>query len=174
MSWRQAQIRYQMEHDGQHVPYDQRYWTAQVCLAGHVQNGGVRLVPEEKFCECGAETISKCPACQSNIKGANRSYADWKDTPPRGCLRCGTPYPWTKTALEKVNQAIKESGLSEPEKREASSDLDSIIRSYPDAESAAQRTRGRMAKAGEAFRSAYRDYVVPLLAETIAKVLIEK
>jgi hypothetical protein len=76
-SWRQIQHEHQLENDGEHVPYDQRHWTAQICLAGHVQNGGVRVIPAEKYCECGAETIHKCPSCNNNIKGAFRGYADF-------------------------------------------------------------------------------------------------
>jgi hypothetical protein len=168
-SWRQVQTRFNEEQDGEHIPYDQRYWTAQVCLAGHVQNGGVRVIPAEKFCECGEETIHECPACHSNIKGAYRSYGDWIKKPPMGCLKCGTQYPWATTAVEKVSQIIDDSPLSTLEKEEAKTDLDSIIKNKPDAETAAQRTHARLKVSG-ALRTAYLDYVVPLISETLAKI----
>lgn len=170
MSWRQIQHQHQLENDGQHIPYDPRYWTAQICLAGHVQNGGTRVVAAEKYCECGAETIHRCPSCDSNIKGASRGYGDWKRKPPMGCLKCGQAYPWTRAAVEKVNELINKSTLSASEKQEAKTDLDAIIKNAPGAEIAAQRTHERLAKMGTALRAAYSEFVVPLLAETLAKI----
>src|SRR5260221_9643587 len=73
--WRQIQHEHQLENDGEHIAYDRHNWTAQICLAGHVQHGGFRVMPAEKYCECGAETIHQCPSCNSNIKGAFRSLA---------------------------------------------------------------------------------------------------
>jgi hypothetical protein len=52
--WRQTRYHHELEHNGEHIAYDARRWTAQVCLAGHVQNGGYRVIPSEKYCECGA------------------------------------------------------------------------------------------------------------------------
>lgn len=170
-SWQRIQQRHQIESDGLHVPYDQRHWTAQICLTGHVQNSGIRVIPEEKYCECGAETIHQCPSCKSNIKGAFRGYGDSINKPPRGCLKCGTPYPWTQAAQEKVNTLIDEAALSTDEKEQTKTDLDSILKNKPDAESAAHRTHGRLAKAGGALRAAYTDYVVPLAAETLARII---
>ena len=170
-SWQRIQQRHQIESDGLHVPYDQRYWTAQVCLIGHVQNSGIRVIPEEKYCECGAETIHRCPSCHNNIKGAFRGYGDTLKKPPMGCLKCGKSYPWTQVAMEKVSQRIDESPLSVDEKEEAKNDLDSILKNKPDAESAAHRTQGRLAKAGGTLRAAYADYVVPLAAETLARII---
>lgn len=170
-SWRQIQHEYQSENDGEHIPYDRSYWTAQICLTGHVQNGGIRVIPAEKYCECGAETIHQCPSCKNNIKGAFRSFGDWKKSPPMGCLKCGKPYPWTQVAVEKVSQLINESALSVDEKQETKTDLDLILNNTPGAESAARRTHGRLAKAGIVLRAAYSDYVVPLAAETLAKII---
>jgi hypothetical protein len=171
-AWRQIQNEYQLENDGEHVPYDQRYWTAQICLAGHVQNGGTRVIPAEKYCgDCGAETIHQCPSCNSNIKGAFRSYGDWIKNPPMCCLKCGKPYPWTQAAMEKVSQLINESSLSITEKQEAKTDLDSILKNTPEAGSAARRTHGRLVRVGGVLQAAYVDYVVPLVAETLAKVI---
>ncbi len=170
-SWRQMRQEHELENDGEHIPYDQRYWTAQICLAGHVQNGGTRVIPAEKYCECGSETIHQCPSCNNNIKGAFRSFGDWMKNPPMGCLKCGKPYPWTQTAIEKVSELINESALSVTEKQEAKTDLDSILKNTPGAESAARRTHGRLVKMGGVLRAAYTEYVVPLAAETLAKII---
>jgi hypothetical protein len=140
--WRQTQHEDRLANDGEHIPYDNRYWTAQICSLGHVQNGGSRVVPTEKYCECGAETIHQCPYCKNNIKGALRGYADRIQRPPMGCLKCGNAYPWTQTARERVGQLIDDSELSADGKQQAKSDLDSILKNAPGAEIAARRTHG--------------------------------
>jgi hypothetical protein len=164
---------HELENDGEHIAYDRHYWTAQICLAGHVQNGGIRVIPAEKYCECGTETIHQCPSCNNNIKGGARNYANLMETPPTGCLKCGKPYPWTQAAVEKIAKLIDESALSTTEKQETKTDLDSIIKNTPGAESAARRTHGRLAKIGGVLRVAYQEYIVPLAAETIAKIIKE-
>jgi len=160
---------HELENDGEHIAYDQRHWTAQICLAGHLQNSGVRVIPAEKYCECGAETIHQCPSCNNNIKGATRGYT--MERAPMGCLKCGKPYPWTQAAVEKVSALIDESALTATEKQETKTDLDLIIKNTPGAESAARRTHGRLAKVGGVLRAAYSEYIVPLAADTLAKIL---
>jgi hypothetical protein len=171
-SWRQIQHEYQLENDGEHIPYDRHYWTAQICSAGHVQHGGIRVMPDEKFCECGAGTIHQCPSCGGNIKGASRGFANSLQSPPLGCLKCGKQYPWTQKAMEKVSEGIDgDPALSASEKQESKTDLESIIKNTPGAESAARRTHGRLAKMGVVLRAAYAEYVVPLVAETLANII---
>jgi hypothetical protein len=170
-SWSEIQLNHQHETDGEHIPYDRRYWTAQICLLGHVQHRGFRVIPTEKFCDCGAETIYQCLSCHGGIKGAFRSPPKSLDKTPNCCRKCGSPYPWTQTAIEKVSQAINASDLSTAEKQDATHELDSIIKNSPGAETAARRTHARLAKMGGLVRAAYNDYVVPLLAETLAKLI---
>lgn len=170
-SWRQIQHECQLENDGEHLVYDRHNWTAQICLAGHVQHGGFRVMATEKYCECGAETIHQCPSCHSNIKGASRTFPVSIESPPMGCRKCGKPYPWTQTAIAKVSALIDESPLSAVERQETKTDLDSIIKNTPGAESAARRTHGRLAKVGGMLRVAYEEYIVPLAAETLAKII---
>jgi hypothetical protein len=73
--------------------------------------------------------------------------------------------------VEKVSALINESALSVSEKQEAKTDLDSIIKNTPGAESAARRTHDRFAKMGGVLRVAYSEFIVPLAAETLAKIL---
>jgi hypothetical protein len=170
-SWRQMRQEHELENDGEHMAYDRHNWTAQICLTGHVQHGGFRVMSAEKYCECGAETIHQCPSCNSNIKGASRTFAVSVENPPMGCRKCGNPYPWTQAAMERVSALIDESAWSAIEKQETKTDLDSIIKNTPGAESAARRTHGRLARVGGVLRVAYDEYIVPLVAETLAKIL---
>jgi hypothetical protein len=169
--WREVQQNHSMENDGKHLVYNDDHWTAQVCLAGHVQNGGMHVIQTEKFCgDCGAELIHQCPSCNNNIKGAFRAFADTIDSPPAFCQKCGKPYPWTETALKSVAQIIDDSDLTAAEKRETTNDLEIIVRNSPGAQVAAHRTKRRLMKMGEVARVAYLDYIVPLASETIAKI----
>jgi hypothetical protein len=159
-----------MATDGEHIAYNSRYWTAQVCLAGHVQNGGIEVLPSEKYCECGAETIHQCPFCQSNIKGAYR-YGGRMKQAPLGCLKCGKKYPWTQSVIDEMSQLIAESELDSLEKEETKADLEVIISNAPGAEIAAHRTHRRFAKMGNALRVAYNEGVVPIIADTLVKIM---
>jgi hypothetical protein len=170
-AWLEFKHQHELENDGEHIPYDQRYWTAQVCLIGHVQNGGCRVIPAERFCECGVETIHRCLACNSNIKGAFRRSCDYIKNPPAGCLKCGARYPWTEAAIDKVTRLIAESSLTVTEKQEARTDLETIFQNAPQAQSAARRTHNTIAKVGGALRIGYDEVVVPLIAETLARII---
>jgi len=67
----------------------------------------------------------------------------------------------TQAAVEKVSQVINESALSAADKQEAKTDLHSIIKNTPGAESAARRTHERIVKMGGVLRAAYDEYIVP-------------
>lgn len=73
--------------------------------------------------------------------------------------------------METVTQLISESKLSTTEKQEAKADLESIIKDNPGAESAARRTHGRLVKVGGTLRAAYDELIVPLAAETLARII---
>jgi hypothetical protein len=172
LTWRQIQQDHTWETDGEHIAYDGRHWTAQICIAGHLQEGGQRVIPAEKYCDrCGAQTIHQCPACNGNIKGALRGYGDWLKGPPLFCQKCGRPYPWTQAAMDTVSQAIEGSDLSAAEKQEANDDLNLMLKNTPGAEGAARRTHGRFAKAGRVLRTVYIEWVVPLVAATVAETM---
>ncbi len=49
-----------------------RYDTAQICMNGHIINSMSKSHPEhnKEFCDkCGARTITKCPHCNTPIRG---------------------------------------------------------------------------------------------------------
>ena len=78
---------------------------AQVCRNGHLVLGSLQRFPQfqKAFCEdCGAATIDQCQKCGWPISGAGPDawMADAGPyRPPRYCGECGTPFPWTETAL---------------------------------------------------------------------------
>jgi hypothetical protein len=73
--------------------------------------------------------------------------------------------------MDTVSQAIEVSDLSAAEKQEANNDLELILKNSPGAEGAARRTHGRLAKTGVVVRAVYTDWVVPLVAATVAEIM---
>jgi hypothetical protein len=78
---------------------------AQVCRNGHLVLGSLQRFPQfqKSFCEdCGAATIDQCQKCGWPVSGIGPD-AWMAETgpyrPPRYCGECGTPFPWTETAL---------------------------------------------------------------------------
>jgi predicted nucleotide-binding protein/predicted RNA-binding Zn-ribbon protein involved in translation (DUF1610 family) len=86
----------------------------QVCLNGHQITGSYNNdeTSRKSFCPiCGEKTITKCPKCNSDIKGNEVTIDTGYDTiesviavsVPIFCDSCGKPFPWadkisTKTA----------------------------------------------------------------------------
>ena len=91
----------------------------QVCLNGHQITSSLRSNPEfgQKYCKhCGAETISTCKNCKTDIRGEYFTPGVISLQPthiPEFCLGCGEPYPWKGKLLTKdsitieANTAIK-------------------------------------------------------------------
>jgi hypothetical protein len=145
---------------------------ALICKTGHIQScDGTPFNAREHCTICGASCQDECRTCLEPIRGVELLRPATDYPLPRYCHGCGQAYPWTQAATEKINQVINESQLSVAEKREAKDELDLILRNTPGAESAARRTHERLAKVGGVVRAAYADYVVPLVAETLAKIL---
>ena len=74
--------------------------TMQVCLNGHVINGGFRKYPENNkdFCNsCGAKTITNCPKCDGAIPGELQDTGmalPFRSPAPDFCEYCGEKFPW--------------------------------------------------------------------------------
>ena len=81
---------------------DERSWydIMQVCTTGHQITSMLQSNPNssQTHCKkCGAETISKCNKCNTNIKGYHhvpRVISLFSTPIPEFCHECGEPYPW--------------------------------------------------------------------------------
>ena len=87
---------------------NQSFDTMLVCEKGHLLTARLKSNPHRfaKRCpNCGAQTISKCPKCNTDIRGAAPNAAMGPSTPPRYCHECGEAYPWTsdKGKVEEKN-----------------------------------------------------------------------
>lgn len=83
------------------------YDTQQVCFNGHQATANYHNLSESrrKFCStCGAETIHKCPGCNSEIKGKYHAHGvvsiGFQTPVPTHCENCGQSFPWTETKRE--------------------------------------------------------------------------
>lgn len=78
------------------------YYPAFICENGHAIST-LSNICHDRFCTaCGTPIISKCPNCQSGIRGkSDEGYAfmiEYKV--PAYCPICGKPYPWTIASIE--------------------------------------------------------------------------
>jgi hypothetical protein len=89
----------------QHLGRPTGYDVFQVCENGHPINGGSLRRPERNapYCvACGAKALTKCPECQSEIRGdyhyGGGSYG-YARKPPNNCHSCSVAYPWRQQEL---------------------------------------------------------------------------
>jgi hypothetical protein len=151
---------------------------AQICRNGHVITAGLTLSPElgRRYCEkCGAETISACPECGTNIRGyysVPGVIAIPRFGKPAFCPDCGKPFPWTAAALAVGRElAMDEANLSADERESWANTLPDLIVETPKTQLAIVRFKKFMAKASVATAGAMRDIVVDIASEAVKKAL---
>ena len=101
------------------------YRTAQICEDGHTVNPNIEEYPEtnQKFCDkCGQSTITKCPSCQTSIRGEYVIEGIVNCTPyevPPFCYNCGNPYPSIQNSIDGMMELMElEASFNESEKQE--------------------------------------------------------
>ncbi|MCX5632218.1 MAG: DUF2321 domain-containing protein [Phycisphaerae bacterium] len=162
------------------------YDVQQVCENGHQITGCYNAKPEDrqKFCQnCGAPTITRCPDCDADIRGAKYEYIqNWIDARrgssrfqqltypnvPLYCLSCGNPYPWTKNKIITAIQMLTENEqLDEQEKKTIEQDINNIAKDVPQSELSAMRIKRIWEKYGPIAYEAIMEFA----SRTAAKVL---
>ena len=106
------------------------YKVSTICKNGHfISADWEGAGSKDKYCECGAETISSCEKCKTPIKYEEdvTSY----NFVPRCCYECGFPYPWFEEINAVIKTIEKEDSLSEMDKKELIDALPDIIRETP-------------------------------------------
>lgn len=156
-----------------------KYLTAQVCLNGHIVTSSVEHNPEltQDYCsKCGAKTITNCPNCNAPIRG--ELYDDeiaiigFTHTLDSYCVKCGTPYPWTISALESAALMIREDNeLPEIERKNLEESLPDIISETPKTKLASIRIKKALLTAGEFTADALRQFVIDFGCELAKKSL---
>lgn len=156
-----------------------RQYTAQVCLNGHHTTSRFESSPEyhSKFCpDCGAETITKCPNCNSNIKGKveydSVVFIGEGYTPPSFCYACGTAFPWMQSAIDSaVELAQLSDALSVSEIALFQTDLKDLSVESPKTQVAIVRTKALLGKVGKEIGSGLKSIIIEIASEAAKKAM---
>lgn len=154
------------------------YYTAQICLNGHMINNSTDKHPENNqvFCSrCGARTITTCPSCGNIIRGYYSSdlVLNFEPTPVEAyCYACGEPYPWTALAIKAATDIInEEEELSEQLKASLIESLPDIVSETPGTNLATVRLKKGLLVAGKFTAEAIRQFVIDFGCELAKKSL---
>lgn len=141
------------------------YRCVNICLNGHTIQTDEKLT-KTVFCEkCGAKMIDKCPVCHTPI-----GEWDWPDMVVIGdlyyeranyCRACGSPYPWTQTAIEAATDLIfEEEELDKLQREKLASSLPDIITDTPKTQTAVVRLKKALLTVGKFTADGLRQFVI--------------
>jgi hypothetical protein len=154
------------------------YRVAEICLNGHVTTSYADVMPDlrEKYCSiCGEQTITKCPHCDSPIRGSYYEpdvLGDFEYVKPSFCHNCGRPFPWTERSLQAASELMELSGkLEGAELTQFKADLNSLVKDTLQAKVASFRVKTFMSKVGKEIASGVRDILVDIVSETAKKAI---
>lgn len=155
------------------------YRQAQICLNGHVITDSADTSPnrQQNCCsQCGAKTIMNCTACNAEIRGRyyipNSVYAKNSYKTPLYCHNCGEPYPWTKSAIESVQEMIwEDEELFDDEKERLCKSLPDIIAETPKTTLAVSRVKKAALRCASFLKDALMQFAVDFGCELAKKQL---
>lgn len=154
------------------------YDVAQICMNGHVVNDSVKAYPQhnKKFCDrCGAETITTCPNCKSNIQGEYHvegvvALSNYKA--PAFCQNCGKPFPWTESKIHAAKELAQEiENLSNDDKNVLTQSIDDLVKDTPGAMLAATRFKKIVSKTSKPVVDAFRNILIEIISESTKKLI---
>lgn len=153
---------------------------ALICKNGHLINAGTKKYPQYnyKHCkECGAETISTCKHCNSQIDGEEHfDFAVDSNTieVPKYCNHCGEPYPWTELKIKAAEEMIDLIDELEPnEKSDLKESAIVISTDNPRTKVGVLKVKKYVAKMGSFMGNALRDVLVDVASETAVRYMKE-
>ena len=158
-----------------------QYHTAQICLNGHIITDSIQIDPKpgQKYCdECGAELITACQKCNSNIRGLMvipDPYADRMvdlNRPPQFCYNCGNPYPWIESKIQAAQELAYEiENISKEDIEVLANSINDIVKDTPKTQVAAVRFTKILSRTGKEAINIFRDLLVDIASETAKKVI---
>ena len=150
------------------------HYPAFICENGHT----IRTSSDscnDKFCStCGARVISKCPNCNSVIRGKERDAYGFAAIyiTPAYCKDCGKPYPWIVNAIEATSLMLQEEPeLAFDEYQKLIDILPDAITETPRTPLAAVRIRKALTTAGKFVADGLRKFVIDFGCEVLKKQL---
>lgn len=155
------------------------YRTAQICINGHCITDAYDAYPQHRqaFCDkCGAATITSCPSCHANIRGAYHEpdicVLGGRYNVPAYCYSCGKPYPWTQAAIEAATALVEEEeSLSQAEQTRLVEVLPDIITETPKTQLAIVRFKKALLSAGKFTADGLRQFAIDFGCELAKKQL---
>ena len=153
--------------------------TALICKNGHVINDSMYEYPNmnEKYCtRCGAETISRCSICSTEIRGCYH-YDGYVDTsimenPPAYCHNCGNPYEWTRLRIEALNELIElDEALSRQQKDALKQSGIEISTENPKNKVAVIKIKDILSKTSSTLKEEIKDAFAQVAAKTVVEIM---
>lgn len=145
-----------------------------ICLNGHQISDRSPLDSEtHEFCEeCGAKVIDSCPHCEEIIEGYLSidgvfDLSSYTSPIPKYCKNCGTPYPWTETALNSLNELIELSELNEKDKEALKSSSADLLTENPRSKIAVLKWK----TIGKSLLNLAHDIIVDIASESVVKMM---
>jgi hypothetical protein len=118
-----------------------------------------------QFCsECGAKSVGECEKCHSSIV-IRQLFSDR----PAYCSVCGTPFPWTVTAINAAKEFTDELDLSEAEKVKLKETFTDLTADTPRTEVAAHLFKKFIQKIGPAAGDVLTKIMVNVATEAAKK-----
>ncbi len=147
------------------------YYPAFICTNGHVISAS-SIDCYDKYCSlCGAPVISACPDCLSTIKGHEYGCSG-HFLVPAYCQNCGSPYPWTSSAIRATAQLLAEDELLTADECNNLVDvLPDVITETPRSKLAAARIGKALKVAGRFTADALRQFILDFGCEIVKRQL---
>ena len=156
---------------------DNYYDTAQICLNGHTVNSNAISSPQlnQKHCaKCGEQTITKCPACNTAIRGYYTPAGSFElygyYYKPAYCHNCGEAFPWTTSSLKAASELVDElEALNPEEKQQLKDSFPDIVKDTPKTVVAGTRFKRLMEKAGAEAYDGMKSILINVVSEAVKK-----
>ena len=154
------------------------YDVAEICQNGHVTNSMAHDYPasNQEYCDkCGSKTITKCPSCNTDIRGhyhISGVFSISRFAPPSYCHKCGKPFPWTQTAVGAAREfaSIIET-LTEDERDQLKETIPDLLQDTPRTPVAESKFKKLMTKAGKDAYEGMKKILTDIVSETLKKTL---
>jgi len=149
------------------------YDISQICLNGHVINSEVQRYPDfnKEYCpDCGERTIIQCPSCKEYFRGEYKVDGvieiGFELEAPKFCEFCGSPYPWTESALSAAKElADGLESLNDDEKEDLKQNIDDMVKDTPRTTVAVQKFKKLLEKAGDDAPAMFKVALINVLTQ---------